>query len=145
MLRFGFADLLSEPHGFFLYVSFLLDGGQFSRCKDFVEDVRRTKGVPVRIHQWRSPALELNTLRIDEGAQRTHFFIPQGQSVGAFSDNRLWESLAELRFLHLDGFGASAQATLGPSMIPFATFLVQTRDDAFSRAITNFLLVRQQL
>ena len=45
-----------------------------------------TKGVPVRIHQRRSPPLELNMFRINKGSPRTHFLSSQGQPADSFSD-----------------------------------------------------------
>ena len=110
-----------------------------------------TKGVRVRIHQRRLPLLELNMFLIDEGSQRTHFFSSQGQFVSTFSDDRLCEGLAELRFLHLDRLGASVQAThIHSTVVVYlnevpepiddacTTSPVQTCDDAFNRAICWF-------
>ena len=68
-----------------------------------------TKRVPVRIHQRRSPPLELNMLRVDEGSQRTHTFSPRSQFVDALSVD--WKGLPELRLLHTHRLGTSAQAT----------------------------------
>ena len=73
-------------------------------------------------------------------------------------NNRFWEVLAELRFLHLDRLGTSTQATHihsnavvyfdeAPEPIhdAHATSLVQACDDAFYWTITIYLLVRQKL
>ena len=78
----------------------------------------------------------LNMHRVDEGSQRTHFVSPQGQFVGTFSDERLWEGLAEMPFLHMDRLSASALATYIHSTVvvyltAHTTDQVQACDDAF--------------
>ena len=97
-----------------------------------------TKGVPGRIHWRRSPSLEPNMGRIDEGSQRTHFFNSHDQFVGAFSDNRLWIRIAGPRFLCPRRLGTSTQAAHIPCKY-------NTSNDVFSRCkIVHKMAARKQ-
>ena len=98
----------------------------------------------------RSPSLGLNTGRIDEGSYRTHFFSSAPSLMTSSGEASLNCGVLALNDLVPRRRPPTSTAWCfdevpRPLHDAFTTFLPQTCDNTFSRAITISLLVRQKL